>query len=68
VFSARSSITKMAGSIREESEAENHLRVEKARGSLLSYSSVVLGPRVGYLCVGAPTRISQDLVWFWRPW
>ena len=25
-----------------------HLRVEKARGSLRSYSTVVLGPRVGF--------------------
>jgi hypothetical protein len=29
-------------------EAEHHLRVEKARGSLWSYSTVVLGPRVGF--------------------
>ena len=36
------------GSIREEPEAEHHLRVEKARGSLRSYSTVVLGPRVGF--------------------
>jgi hypothetical protein len=43
-----SSIVKTAGSIREELEAEHHLRVEKARGSLRSYLSVVLGPRVGY--------------------
>jgi hypothetical protein len=37
-----------AGSVREEPEAEHHLRVEKARGSLRSYSTVVLGPRVGF--------------------
>jgi hypothetical protein len=29
-------------------EAEHHLRVEKARDSLRSYSTVVLGPRVGF--------------------
>ena len=34
--------------IREEPEAEHHLRVEKARGSLRSYSTEVLGPRVGF--------------------
>jgi hypothetical protein len=37
-----------AGSVREEPEAEHHLRVEKARSSLRSYSTVVLGPRVGF--------------------
>jgi hypothetical protein len=37
-----------AGSVREEPEAEHHLRVEKARGSLRSYSAVVLGPHVGF--------------------
>jgi hypothetical protein len=36
------------GSVREDLEAEHHLRVEKAHGSLRSYSTVVLGPRVGY--------------------
>jgi hypothetical protein len=35
-----------AGSVREEPEAEHHLRVEKARGR--SYSTEVLGPRVGF--------------------
>jgi hypothetical protein len=35
------------GSVRDEPEAENHLRMEKARGSLWSYLSMVLGPRVG---------------------
>jgi hypothetical protein len=51
--SARSSIVETTGSIREESEAEHHLRVEKARGSLRSYSTEVLGPRVGFpLCRG----------------
>jgi hypothetical protein len=29
-------------------EAEHHLHVEKARGSLWSYSTEVLGPRVGF--------------------
>jgi hypothetical protein len=42
------SIVEMAGSVREELEAEHHLRVEKARGSLRSYSTEVLGPRVGF--------------------
>jgi hypothetical protein len=37
-----------AGSVREEPEAEHHLRVEKARGSLRSYSNVVLDPRMGF--------------------
>jgi hypothetical protein len=35
-------------SILEEPETGHHLRVEKAYGSLWSYSTVVLGPRVGY--------------------
>jgi hypothetical protein len=38
----------MAGSVQEEPEAEHHLRVEKARGSLRSYSTEVLSPRVGF--------------------
>jgi hypothetical protein len=37
-----------AGSVREEPEAEHHLRVEKAHGSLRSYLTVVLGPRMGF--------------------
>jgi hypothetical protein len=37
-----------AGSVRDEPEAEHHLRVQKARGSLRSYSTVVLGHHVGY--------------------
>jgi hypothetical protein len=45
---AGSLIMEMVGSIREEPEAEHHLRVEKARGSLRSYSTEVLGPRVGF--------------------
>jgi hypothetical protein len=45
---AGSSIVETAESVREESEAEHHLRVEKARGSLRSYSTVVLGPHVGF--------------------
>jgi hypothetical protein len=47
-LSAESSIVETAGSVREELEAEHHLRVEKARGSLRSYSTEVLDPRVGY--------------------
>ena len=31
-----------------EQEVEHHLRVEKACNSLRSYSTVVLGPRVGF--------------------
>jgi hypothetical protein len=47
------SIVETAGSVREEPEAEHHLRMEKARDSLRSYSTEVLGPRVGYsLCRG----------------
>jgi hypothetical protein len=49
------------GSVREELEAEHHLRTEKAHDSLRSYSTEVLGPRVGYPFVGAPSRISRDL-------
>jgi hypothetical protein len=47
----------MAGSVREEPEVEHHLRVEKVCDSLWSYSTEMIGPRVGYPCVGAPTRI-----------
>jgi hypothetical protein len=51
--SAGSSIVETAGSIREELEAEHHLLMEQTRGSLQSYSTVVLGPRVGFpLCRG----------------
>jgi hypothetical protein len=46
--STGSLIVKTARSIREEPKAENHLRMEKARGSLWSYLSVVIGPHVGY--------------------
>jgi hypothetical protein len=46
--SAGSSIVEKTGSVREEPEAEHHLRVEKARSSLWSYSTEVLGPRVGF--------------------
>jgi hypothetical protein len=46
--SAGSSIVETTGSIREELEAEHHLRVEKAHVSLRSYSTEVLGPRVGF--------------------
>jgi hypothetical protein len=47
-FLAGSSIVETAGSVREEPKAEHHLLVEKARGSLRSYSTEVLGPHVGY--------------------
>jgi hypothetical protein len=46
--SAGSSIVETTGSVREEPEAEHHLRLEKARGSLWSYSTEVLGPRMGF--------------------
>jgi hypothetical protein len=47
-ISAGSSIVETAGSVREEPEAEHHLSVEKARGSVQSYSSEVLDPLVGF--------------------
>ena len=47
-ISVGSLIVEIEGSVREEPEAEHHLRVEKARGSLRSYLIVVLGPRVGF--------------------
>jgi hypothetical protein len=50
-FSVGSSVVEMAGSVLEEPEAEHHLRVEKARLSLWSYSIKVLGP-----CDGFPLR------------
>jgi hypothetical protein len=46
--SVESSIVETTGSIREDPKAEHHLLVEKACDSLRSYSTVVLGPRVGY--------------------
>jgi hypothetical protein len=46
--SVESLIVETAMSVREEPEVEHHLRVEKARGSLRSYSTEVLGPRVGF--------------------
>jgi hypothetical protein len=48
VFSVGSSIVEAAGSVREEPEVEHHLRVEKARDSLRSYSTELLGPHVGF--------------------
>jgi hypothetical protein len=48
VVSAGSSIVEMTESVREEPKSEHHLRVEKARSYLWSYSTEVLGPRVGY--------------------
>jgi hypothetical protein len=45
---AGSLIVKTMGSIREEPEVEHHLCVEKVYDSLRSYSSVVIGPHVGY--------------------
>jgi hypothetical protein len=46
--SAKRSIVEKAGSVRVEQKAKHHLRVEKACGSLRSYSTVVLGPRMGF--------------------
>jgi hypothetical protein len=48
MFCTESSIVETAGSVREEPEAEHHLRMEKVRDSLRSYSTVVFGPRVGF--------------------
>jgi hypothetical protein len=53
--SAESSIVETAGSVREEPKTEHHLRVEKTLGSLLSYSTKVLGP-----CVGFPLRMGTN--------
>jgi hypothetical protein len=47
-FSAGSSIVETTGSVREELEEEHHLHVDKARGSLRSYLTEVLGPHVGF--------------------
>jgi hypothetical protein len=47
--STGNSIVETTGSVREELEAEHHLRVEKAHVSLRSYSTEVLGPRMGLL-------------------
>jgi hypothetical protein len=65
--SAGSSVVVTAGSVREEPEAEYHLHVEKARGSLWSYSTEVLGPRVGYHLHRGKTSISRDHAWFRIP-
>jgi hypothetical protein len=46
--SVESSIVETAGSVQEMPKVEHHLHVEKARGSLQSYSTVVLGPHMGY--------------------
>jgi hypothetical protein len=46
--SAGRSLVVTAGSVRQEPEAKHHLRVEKACGSLRSYSIEVLGPRMGF--------------------
>jgi hypothetical protein len=47
-ISVGSSIVETAGSVREEPEAEHHLRVEKVHNSLPSYLTEVLGPHMGY--------------------
>jgi hypothetical protein len=65
--SAGSLLVETTESVQEEPEAEHHLHVEKARNSLRSYSTEVLGPHVASLCVGAPTRLSRDLARFRIP-
>jgi hypothetical protein len=47
-FSSGSLIVDTVRSVREELEVEHHLRMEKARDSLRSYSTEVLGPRMGF--------------------
>jgi hypothetical protein len=47
-LSAGSLIVEKARSVRQEPKAEHHLCVEKACGSLRSYSTEMLGPRMGY--------------------
>jgi hypothetical protein len=51
-------------SIREEPEAEHHLRVKKAATLFGVTRPWRLALAWATLCVGAPTRISRDLVWF----
>jgi hypothetical protein len=58
---ARSSIVETAGSIREEPEAEHHLRMVKVRDSLQSYSSMVLGVGTCSLWQGDPTGGCSDV-------
>jgi hypothetical protein len=64
--STGSSIVETEGSVRDEAKAEHHLRMEKARGSLRSYSTVVLGPRVGYP-LRRGNNEDEDLAWFLIP-
>ena len=45
---AGSLIVETTGSVQEKPEAEHHLHMEKACGSLRSYSTEVLGPRMGF--------------------
>jgi hypothetical protein len=45
---AGSSLVETARSVREEPEAEHHLRMENARDSLWSYLIEVLAPHVGF--------------------
>jgi hypothetical protein len=46
--STESLIVETAGSVGEEPKAVHHSRMEKACGSLQNYSTMVLGPRVGF--------------------
>jgi hypothetical protein len=61
VVLAGSSLVDMAGSVREELKAEHHLRVEKTRDSLRSYSTEVLGPRVGFPLLRAQRGLVKTL-------
>jgi hypothetical protein len=55
---AGSSIVEMTGIVREEPEAEHHLRVEKALALYGVTRPWCLALAWATLCVGAPTRIS----------
>jgi hypothetical protein len=46
--SAGSSLVKTTGASARRPKAEHHLHVDKAPASLRTYSSVVLGARMGY--------------------
>jgi hypothetical protein len=59
--STESSIVETAGSIPEEPKVEHYLHMEKARGLLRSYSTVVLGPCVCYPCVGHQRGLVETL-------
>jgi hypothetical protein len=62
--SAGSSIVKTVEASDRRPEAEHHLHVEKNRDSLWSYSSGCLALVWASICIGTPTKISQNLVRF----